>query len=228
VTEGNLNADFSEAVVVHTSAIDWQPSPSPRVWRKRLDMSGPAERGRVTSIVRYDANSKFHAHPHPDGEEILVLDGVFSDGQGDFPAGCYLLNPEGFEHAPFSKEGCVLFVKLKQYPGQTRSQVALNMLQNPWDDLGLGVSQLVLYDEVEHPERMVMMRLEEGATLSVPAATGGAEMFLLFGTLSESSDCFRADRFFTGDWLRWPTQSVCTFTAIEPVTAYLKTGHLPL
>ena len=85
MTEEHLNADFTQSVVVHTTALEWQPSPSPRVWRKRLDLSGPAERGRVTSIVRYDANSKFHPHLHPDGEEILVLDGIFSDGQGDFP-----------------------------------------------------------------------------------------------------------------------------------------------
>lgn len=222
MTEGHLNADFSEAVVVHTSAEDWQSSPSPRVWRKRLDLSGPAECGRVTSIVRYDANSKFHPHAHPDGEEILVLDGVFSDQHGDYPAGSYLLNPDGFEHAPFSREGCVLFVKLRQYPGSSRHQIAINMLQEPWQDLGHGLSSLTLYEENGFPEHMCMMRMEEGATFTVPSGRGGAEVFVLFGKMNDEADVFG-----TGDWLRWPTSASRTFTATKAVTAYLKTGHLP-
>ena len=46
-----------------------------------------------------------------------MLDGVFSDQHGDFPAGSFLLNPDGIRHAPGSVAGCVLFVKLRQYPG---------------------------------------------------------------------------------------------------------------
>lgn len=223
MTDGHLNADFTQAVVVHTSAMEWQKSPSPRVWRKRLDLSGPAEHGRVTSIVRYDANSKFHPHIHPDGEEILVLDGVFSDAQGDFPAGSYLLNPDGFEHAPFSKSGCVLFVKLKQYPGTERSQVALNMLEQPWEDLGDGLSRLWLYGEDGYPEQMVMLRIEEGATLTIPGDIGGAEMFLLSGSLGDEDGLYA-----TGDWLRWPARVARVLTAKDAVTVYLKTGHLPV
>lgn len=217
----HLNADFTQAVVVHTSAMEWQQSPSPRVWRKRLDLSGPKERGRVTSVVRYDANSKFHPHLHPDGEEILVLDGVFSDGHGDFPAGSYLLNPEGFEHAPFSKSGCVLFVKLKQYPGPARRQIAINMLEQPWEDQGNGVSRLTLYKEEGYPERMAMVRVEDGATLTFDGGLNGSEMFLLSGAFLDDNGSYA-----TGDWLRWPTVEDRVFTATDTVTAYIKTGHL--
>jgi hypothetical protein len=31
------NGDFSRLAVVHTAQADWQASPSPGVWRKRLD-----------------------------------------------------------------------------------------------------------------------------------------------------------------------------------------------
>ena len=64
--------------------------------------------------MRFAEGASFAAHDHPEGEEILVLDGVFSDERGDWPEGSYLLNPEGFQHAPFSVEGCLLFVKLRQ------------------------------------------------------------------------------------------------------------------
>ena len=52
-----LNADMSRRVVIDTHAMDWQESPSPTVWRKRLHLDGAGESGRVTSIVRYDAGS---------------------------------------------------------------------------------------------------------------------------------------------------------------------------
>jgi len=72
---------------------------------------GPAHAGpgvgdevaRATSIVRYAAGSRFDEHVHHGGEEILVLDGVFSDEHGDYPAGSYLRNPPGTRHAPFSR-----------------------------------------------------------------------------------------------------------------------------
>ena len=101
----SINGDLTARVVVDTTRMPWTPSPSGTVWRKRVHLVGPAEAGQVTSIVRYEPDSTFHAHDHPDGEEILVLDGVFSDEHGDWPAGTYLLNPQGFRHAPFSRHG---------------------------------------------------------------------------------------------------------------------------
>ena len=64
-------------------------------------------------MVRFDPGARFPRHAHPDGEEILVLDGVFSDETGDYPAGSHLLNPDGTSHAPWSGLGCTLFVKLR-------------------------------------------------------------------------------------------------------------------
>ncbi|TMP76706.1 cupin, partial [Pseudoalteromonas ruthenica] len=64
-----------------------------------------AEFGHATSIVRYAPGAVFSEHSHPLGEEILVLDGIFSDEQGDYPAGSYIRNPPGSKHTPFSDTG---------------------------------------------------------------------------------------------------------------------------
>ena len=112
----SLNTDLSRRVSVDTQAMDWTQSPGGHVLRKRVHLSGLAESGQVTSVVRYKAGARFPAHDHPGGEEILVLDGVFSDEHGNWPEGTYLLNPEGFRHGPFSEQGCTLFVKLRQFP----------------------------------------------------------------------------------------------------------------
>jgi anti-sigma factor ChrR (cupin superfamily) len=118
-TSDSLRGNLSVRASADINELEWSPSPSGTVWRKRIHRVGPAEAGQVTPVVRYQSNSEFPSHDHREGEEILVLEAVFSDEHGDWLAGTYLLNPEGFHHRPFSREGCTLFVKLRQYPGAT-------------------------------------------------------------------------------------------------------------
>ena len=86
-----LNADFSQRALIRPTDSPWVASPMPGVERRMLDRIGE-EVARATSIVRYAAGSRFSAHHHPGGEEFLVLDGVFSDERGDYPAGTYVRN----------------------------------------------------------------------------------------------------------------------------------------
>ena len=114
-----INMDFSQRVVINSNDQDWVASPMAGVWRKPLARED-VERGHATSIVRYEAGARFSEHDHPLGEEILVLEGTFSDQTGDYKAGTYFRNPEGFRHAPFSEEGCVILVKLHQFQHDDR------------------------------------------------------------------------------------------------------------
>jgi hypothetical protein len=127
----NLNDDFSRRVVAPIDDAAWAPSPQPGVERRMLDRVG-GEVARATSVVRYAPNSRFERHVHGGGEEILVLEGVFSDEAGDYPAGTYLRNPPGSAHAPFSREGCVLFVKLWQFAPGDLQTVRIDTLSEPW------------------------------------------------------------------------------------------------
>src|SRR3954470_9992491 len=51
-----LNADFSQRVVVHAARLPWVASPMPGVERRMLDRIGE-EVARATSIVRYAPGS---------------------------------------------------------------------------------------------------------------------------------------------------------------------------
>ena len=84
-----VNADFSRRCLIHSARLEWSPSPIAGVDRRMLDRVGH-EVARATSVVRYAAASRFSPHVHGGGEEIFVLDGVFQDEHGDFPAGSYL------------------------------------------------------------------------------------------------------------------------------------------
>jgi len=120
-----LNMDFLKEVLIDSDEQAWQASPMAGVWRKPLARE-EAERGHATSIVKYEAGSFFRSHPHPGGEEIFVLQGIFSDESGDYPAGSYFRNPPGTSHAPHSKDGCELFVKLHQFKADDRKQICIN------------------------------------------------------------------------------------------------------
>ena len=90
------------------------------------------EVARATSIVRYAPNSYFSAHTHDGGEEFFVLDGIFSDEHGDYPAGTYIRNPVGSRHTPFSKDGCTILVKLWQMQPADQQRVAIATQQTSW------------------------------------------------------------------------------------------------
>ena len=217
-----INDDFRQTVIMPTAEMEWQASPSPSVWRKRLDHSGKAEAGRVTSVVRYDPGSEFPPHPHPDGEEIFVLEGVFSDEHGDYPAGTFILNPEGFSHAPFSKEGCVIFVKLRQYPGLNRKQIIIDTNDATWQPTKFeGLEMLPLYREDGYPEDIHLTRFIAGAQFPEHTHRGGEEIFVLDGVFSDEAGDHRA-----GSWLRYPIGSSHSDWTAEGCLIYVKTNHL--
>ena len=222
MADETINADFSKAAVVHTAAMDWQPSPSPTVWRKRLDLTGAKEASRVTSVVRYDADSHFREHPHPDGEEILVLDGVFSDEHGDYPAGTFLLNPEGFAHAPFSQRGCVMFVKLRQYPGLGRRQIKVRMADLAWRPGGSpAVTVATLYQEAGYPESIELVRLAPGGDEAPFGDPTGEEIFVLEGAMTDGQTSYQA-----GTWGRFPAGHRHRLRSADGCVFYRKSGHL--
>ena len=141
-----LNVDYTERVVVNVDELPYAASPAAGVWRKRLELSGDGEHGRVTSVVRFDPGAHFPEHDHPGGEEVLVLDGHWCDERGSFGPGSYQLNPESFRHAPFTRTGCTLLVKLRQYVGPERPVVLVDTNAGSWIERGpSGVRSLPLY-----------------------------------------------------------------------------------
>lgn len=215
-----INGDLTKRAVVDTQRMEWTSSPSGTVWRKRVHRVGPAEAGQVTSVVRYEPNASFPAHDHPEGEEIFVLDGVFQDEHGDWPAGTYLLNPEGFRHAPRSEPGCLLFVKLRQFPGTDRVHVATNTNELAWRPSEReGVEVKPLYEQTGFSDTMRLERWAANAALDPITFERGAELFVIDGSFENDDNTFAA-----GTWLRFPLGDTLRPRTKEGCTLYVKTG----
>lgn len=212
-----INADFSQRASVHADT-PWIPSPMPGVDRRMLDRIGD-EVARATSIVRYAPGSAFSAHTHTGGEEFLVLEGVFQDEHGDYPAGTYVRNPPTTQHTPSSAPGCTIFVKLWQFDMGDRAQFSVDMTADGYQPAAAGVARMALHED---PFETVMSeRWEPGAEIVLDAA-GGMEVLVLEGGFVEAGEAFSKQ-----SWLRLPVGSQTTAKAgPEGATVWIKRGHL--
>ena len=117
-----VNMDFSRQLSCDTATAAWQTGAEDGVARCILERA--EEAGHVTFVGRFPAGFGIPPHPHPGGEEVLVLDGSFFDGDGSYPAGSYLRLPRGYTHATETPEGCTLFVKVGQVDPAETARVA--------------------------------------------------------------------------------------------------------
>jgi len=210
--------NFTEQVFINTHLQPWVASPHEGVWRKPLARED-TERGHATSIVKFDPGSSFNEHDHPLGEEIFVLSGTFSDHTGDYHSGSYLRNPEGFRHAPFSNEGCILLVKLHQFQSDDNDHVVINTRQTNWSP-GMGNLQVMPLHNFKG-ESTALVKWPKGEKFQQHRHFGGEEIFVISGEFIDEHG-----RYPEGSWIRSPHLSE-HFPYVEQETIILvKVGHL--
>jgi anti-sigma factor ChrR (cupin superfamily) len=214
-----LHADLRERVVVESESLDWLDSPMLGVQRRMLERDGE-EVARATSVVRYAPNSHFSAHTHGGGEEFLVLEGIFSDEYGDYPAGTYIRNPVGSTHTPFSKDGCTILVKLWQMHPDDQQRVAIATKQTPWANglvKGLQVMPLHSYGT----ENVALVKWDAGTQFQPHMHLGGEEIFVVDGVFEDEFGAYPK-----GTWLRNPSGSRHMPFSKSGCLIYVKVGHL--
>ena len=193
----------------------------PGVQRRLLDRVG-GELARATSLVRYAPGAGFSRHGHDGGEEILVLEGVFSDEHGDYPAGTYLRNPPGSAHTPYSASGCLLFVKLRQFAPDDLASVRIDTHDTTRWQVGNspGLSSLLLHSHAG--VRTLLLRSAPHTWYDMHSHPGGEEVLVLDGVLRDDMGCY--PRY---SWIRSPCWSRhAPHTDGESALAYVKLGHL--
>jgi len=215
----HLNADLSLRCVVDSMALPWHASPCAQVQRRLLERDG-GEVARATSLVRYAPGARFDAHLHELGEEIFVLEGTLSDEAGHYGPGTYLKNPPGSRHAPYSEEGCLLFVKLHHLDPADTERCVVDTHRATWFQgrvAGLNVLPLSEFGT----QHTAMVRWAPGTFFNPHRHYGGEEIFVVEGVFSDEHGSYPA-----GSWLRSPHLSQHQPFSREGCLILVKTGHL--
>lgn len=216
-----LNADLSKRACMNMHELEWEDSPAEGVQRLRLEREDdhpPVD--RVSTIVRFAPGSSFSQNVHGGGEEFLVLNGVLSDEYGDYPAGTYGRNPKGTAHAPFSKDGCTMLVKLWQMRPDDQQQLAVNTRdESLWLERQDTCFELSLF-EGEY-ESVSMWKWPQGITFAQQHFDRGVEYFVIEGGFSDQDGDYPE-----GTWLRLPPGSRQAIRVTSQCTIFRKQGHL--
>lgn len=64
------------------------------------------------ALVHWQPETYFARHTHPGGEEIFVIEGTFEDEHGVYPQGSWIRSPHMSIHTPFSRQGCLIYVRV--------------------------------------------------------------------------------------------------------------------
>ena len=214
-----INADETQRCVVNSEQLAWIASPQSQVRRRLLARDG-GEVARATSIVRYGPGARFNAHLHALGEEILVLEGTFSDELGDYGPGSYLKNPPGSSHAPFSVDGCTLFVKLRHLQPQDSERVVVDTRRARWRQ-GMVEGLTVLPLSEFGTTHTALVRWAPGTFFNPHRHYGGEEIFVVEGVFEDEHG-----RYPQGCWIRSPHLSQHQPFSREGCLILVKTGHL--
>jgi anti-sigma factor ChrR (cupin superfamily) len=215
-----INSDRAKVAIAHARKLPWRASPQAGVERRMLERIG-GEVAVATSIVRYAPGSRFDAHTHELGEEFLVLEGTFRDEHGSYPTGTYVRNPPGSNHRPFSDEGCVIFVKLRQMNPKETRRVALLPHEMLWTPATPRRQSTTLHESTR--ETVTLELLHPGCTIPARTTPGGEELFVVDGTVQ-----LQGGRESLGPWgwFRNPAVAQPALACEDGALLWIKRGHL--
>ncbi|MBD2437123.1 cupin domain-containing protein [Nostoc sp. FACHB-110] len=181
-----INHDSFSRAAVLSNSLTWYKTLHTGILFGCFESDQDVQSHPVTMLTKFEPGGFFGLHGHPGGEEILVLQGNFQDETGVHPPGTYLLNPEGFIHRPYSDEGCLTFVKLRQHGGKTRRQVRVNIFELPWQ-AGIipEIKVKLLYEQMDYPEKVWIEQWQPGTALSNVVENEVKEIFVIEGTWSD-------------------------------------------
>ena len=104
-----FEADDDAQFVVDTKTREWSAGVSPGLQVMSLHQF----KHEHVALVKWAPHTQFSEHKHWGGEEIFVIEGMFFDEHGEYPAGTWIRNPHQSTHEPFTRDdGALIYVKV--------------------------------------------------------------------------------------------------------------------
>ncbi|MGH8517941.1 MAG: cupin domain-containing protein, partial [Panacagrimonas sp.] len=145
----------------------------------------------------------------------------FSDQDGDFGVGTYVRNPPGSRHTPFTREGCVIFVKLRQMEAGDRGRpVTVTRGAAPVTTGVSGLTRIALFSSPGR-EEVCFEQFEPASRWDQRIAGGGEEILVLEGALDYGGTACGPMT-----WLRIPHGQEKAIATRDGCRLWVKRGHL--
>jgi len=198
--------------------LEWAATKDLKITKKIIEKISTGNNQQITSLVHYGAGAVSSPHCHPYGEEIFVLEGTFSDERGDFSTGSYIRNPPDSFHQPYSKYGCLIFIKNGYMNSRETSHLHVETYSENWKvDVSPVTDVINLYNKRD--EKVDLVQFLPADLPSKQSFQAGIELFVLEGVLN----C--QDKFYPKNtWLRETGDSFQGFFSRSGCTVYRKTG----
>jgi len=103
-----FDEDDLEQRNIDTRAANWSTGPV----EARQFLALHEHNGVATKLVRLAPKTQFPHHDHLGGEEVLVVEGSFSDDAGTYTSGTWMREPIGTGHAPVTgNDGVLMYIR---------------------------------------------------------------------------------------------------------------------
>jgi anti-sigma factor ChrR (cupin superfamily) len=222
-TEPEVNADCTKLVILRPDEVAWETTDQTGVSRKILERVNDGEFGRETSLVRLAPNTRLAPEVLETRLEVFVIEGMFSDGHGDYGARTFIMNPPGTTYTAASKEGCVIYVKRLNGFESDDERTTTDLNAAEWVPFGHRVAEVVPFYKNE--ERDVTARVGKvfpNATIMEHDHPGGEEVLILDGVFTDQFGDITP-----GSWARYPIGLAhAPHTADDGALVYIRDGDV--
>ena len=106
-TQGLTNRVERGSRFIDLNSVAWTEA-EPGVYMKTIYKDKAS--GESTILMKLDPGTRSAMHSHDQIEEILVLEGSFSDQHNTYTAGQYCIRAIGAEHETFSEHGGIVLL----------------------------------------------------------------------------------------------------------------------
>jgi len=239
---GGIRTDFNQEELVDTNTMEWSKGPFTGTQIKILDrIVGSDHAPCVTALCKFDAGCVTPEYMNENGDDMLVLDGTYSDDTGDYPAGMYIRDQRTSAHISRSREGCVIFAKWNWIAktDMNSKMIKKNIMDASaeWTTAADGHKFQTLYKSEHTGETVVIHLLEPNTSSKWHEPKAGVEAFCLDGSCSiiDSETDMELCKIKAGVWHRYSLSQAgrhLKFKAgAEGYRVMVRTGyagHLPL
>lgn len=217
-----FNADFNSRVVVRSDNLDWIQTENPGISVRPLEVAGYHAQ-RLTLIVRFEPETRYRLQQHFESEEILVLDGSLDIENQTCTPGYYIRYPHRSNLLHYSKNGCVLFVKLGEFASNDTSRRVIDTHSEeqwlPGPVEGTEVRALHMHDT----RSVLMIRWLQQASFKPALDPQGEEVFVVRGRLIDIDGAYTQHH-----WIRNPIPAWQAWRGDAGTLVYYKNGHFPV